>query len=42
MSKPQGFTIDEPYEELGKTFKVPPAFAARKEEMMAYLQPLKY
>jgi glyoxalase family protein len=42
VSKPQGFTIDEPYEELGKTFKVPPAFAARKEEMMAYLQPLKY
>ncbi|ALK30095.1 MULTISPECIES: VOC family protein [Burkholderia] len=42
VSKPEGFTIDESYEDLGKTFKVPPAFAARKEEIMAYLQPLKY
>ena len=42
VSKPQGFTIDEPYEELGKNFQVPPQFADQKEYLMAYLEPLTY
>jgi glyoxalase family protein len=42
VSKPQGFTIDEPYEELGKNFQVPPQFAEQKEYLMAYLEPLTY
>ncbi len=42
VSKPTGFTIDEPYESLGKSFQVPPAFAERSAEILAFLSPLTY
>jgi catechol 2,3-dioxygenase-like lactoylglutathione lyase family enzyme len=42
VSKPEGMTIDEPYESLGGSFQVPPVFAARKDEMLAYLEPLRF
>jgi glyoxalase family protein len=42
VSKPQGFLIDERFEELGTAFQVPPVFANRSKEIMDYLEPLKY
>jgi glyoxalase family protein len=42
VSKPQGFTIDEPYDELGKNFQVPPVFEERREFLLGYLEPLQY
>ena len=42
VSKPQGFLIDERFEELGTAFKVPPVFANRAKEIMDYLEPLRY
>jgi glyoxalase family protein len=42
VSKPQGFLIDERFEELGSKFQVPPVFANRAKEIMDYLEPLKY
>ena len=42
VSKPQGFLIDEPYEELGRTFQVPPQFAGQRDFLMSYLEPLAY
>ena len=42
VSKPTGFTVDEPLEALGRKFQVPPVFAARREEIMAFLEPLEY
>jgi glyoxalase family protein len=42
VSKPQGFTIDEPYDELGKNFQVPPQFADQREFLISYLEPLSY
>ena len=42
VSKPQGFLIDEGYDELGTKFQVPPVFAARATEIMNFLEPLKY
>ena len=42
VSKPTGFTIDEPFESLGKSFQVPPVFAGRRQEIMEFLEPLKY
>ena len=42
VSKPEGFLIDEPYEELGKNFQVPPVFADRREFLISYLEPLTY
>jgi glyoxalase family protein len=42
VSKPTGFTIDEPYEELGKNFQVPPVFEDRREFLLGYLEPLQY
>jgi glyoxalase family protein len=42
VSKPQGFLIDERYEELGKGFQVPPVFSNRAKEIMDYLEPLAY
>lgn len=42
VSKPEGMTIDEPYEALGKAFQVPPVFASRRDEILAYLEPLRY
>jgi len=42
VSKPEGFTIDEPYEELGNAFKVPPVFADRTQEILEFLEPLRH
>lgn len=42
VSKPTGFTIDEPFESLGKSFQVPPVFAQRRQEILEFLEPLKY
>jgi glyoxalase family protein len=42
VSKPQGFLVDERYEELGHAFQVPPVFASRAQEIMEYLEPLRY
>jgi glyoxalase family protein len=44
VSTPQGFLIDERYEELGTTFQVPPVFADRVQEIMEFLntEPLVY
>lgn len=42
VSKPAGFTIDEAAGELGMSFQVPPPFRHRTEELMAYLEPLRY
>ncbi|MGH8981199.1 MAG: VOC family protein [Acidimicrobiales bacterium] len=42
VSKAQGFLVDEPYEELGKGFQVPPQFAGQREYLMSYLEPLHY
>lgn len=40
VSKPEGFLIDETFEELGKTLQIPPVFMARKDEIMKHLGPL--
>ncbi len=42
VSKPEGFLVDESYEQLGRSLQVPPVFAHRKEQMTAYLEPLRY
>jgi glyoxalase family protein len=42
VSKPEGFTIDEPAEELGRTFQVPPVFASRAQEIFEFLEPLRH
>jgi glyoxalase family protein len=42
VSKPEGFTIDEPYEELGRAFQVPPQFAGQRDFLISYLEPLDY
>jgi glyoxalase family protein len=42
VSKPEGFTIDEPYESLGQEFQIPPVFADKREWIMSYLEPLRY
>ncbi|CAI8904998.1 glyoxalase [Pseudomonas sp. IT-P218] len=42
VSKPSGFTVDEPYESLGKSIQIPPQLGARAQEIIAYLEPLKY
>jgi glyoxalase family protein len=42
VSKPEGFLIDERYDELGKSFQVPPVFAGRRKEIMDFLEPLVY
>jgi glyoxalase family protein len=42
VSKPQGFLIDEPYEQLGSTMQVPPVFAHRKDELVEYLEKIVY
>jgi glyoxalase family protein len=42
VSKPQGFLIDETYDNLGRDFQVPPVFAGQRERIMAYLEPLNY
>jgi len=40
VSKPEGFLIDEEYERLGQEFQVPPVFADRRDEILAFLEPL--
>lgn len=42
VSKPEGFTIDEAYENLGKSLQIPPVFRDRQESIAAYLEPLAY
>jgi glyoxalase family protein len=42
VSKPQGFLIDETYENLGKSMQIPPFFANRREELLEKIEPLKY
>jgi len=42
VSKPGGFLIDEPYEQLGRTFQVPPVFEGQREFLISYLEPLDY
>jgi len=42
VSKPEGMMIDETYQNLGKSFQVPPVFAERRQEIMEFLEPLKY
>jgi glyoxalase family protein len=42
VSKPAGFTVDEPFESLGKSIQIPPQLGARAQEIIAYLEPLKY
>ncbi|MFT3692881.1 MAG: VOC family protein [Kofleriaceae bacterium] len=40
VTKSTGFTIDEPYEELGTQLQIPPPFLARKDELARYLEPI--
>ncbi len=42
VSKPEGFMIDESYENLGKDFQVPPVFAEQADWIKSYLEPLHY
>jgi glyoxalase family protein len=42
VSKSTGFVIDEPFEELGQNFQVPPVFEDRREFLLSYLEPLQY
>ncbi|MNR38679.1 putative ring-cleaving dioxygenase MhqA [compost metagenome] len=42
VSKPEGFLVDEAFEDLGKTIQIPPQLGARAQEIAAYLEPLKY
>ena len=42
VSKPEGFLIDEPYDEMGKDFQVPPVFADQAQWIKEYLEPLNY
>jgi glyoxalase family protein len=42
VSKPEGFLIDEPYDQLGRTFQVPPQFAGQRDFLISYLEPLQY
>lgn len=42
VSKPEGFLIDETYEQLGTEFQIPPVFASQAEWIKGYLEPLNY
>lgn len=42
VSKPEGFLIDETYDELGTTFQVPPQFAGQREYLISYLEKIDY
>ncbi|HWL43987.1 MAG TPA: VOC family protein [Ilumatobacter sp.] len=42
VSKPEGFLIDESYEDLGCAFQIPPVFADQAEWIKDYLEPLHY
>jgi glyoxalase family protein len=39
-SIPEGFTIDEDFEELGTRFMIPPRFEDRRELIMSSLEPI--
>lgn len=40
VSKPQGFLVDEPADQLGRSLQIPPVFLSRKDELIAHLGPL--
>jgi glyoxalase family protein len=40
-SKPRLWTIDEPADQLGQTFKVPPMFSDQADTILDYLEPLE-
>jgi len=40
VSKATGFTVDEPYDQLGMSIQIPPPFLARKDELAKYLEPM--
>ena len=42
VSKPGGMTVDELPDQLGGAFQIPPPFRHRSQELMAYLEPLRY
>lgn len=42
VSKPDGFLVDETYEELGSAFQIPPVFDDQKDSIMEYLDELVY
>ena len=42
VSKPEGFLVDEPFDQLGRSLQVPPFFADRKAELVGFLEPLRY
>jgi glyoxalase family protein len=42
VSKPTGFTIDEAYEDLGKSMQIPPVFEDQRDFLIGYLEPLQY
>jgi len=42
VSKPQGFLVDETYENMGKSFQVPPVFADKADWIKEFLEPLNY
>ena len=39
-SKPESFEIDEPYDDLGARFQLPPQFEDRRDELLGALEPL--
>lgn len=40
-SKPGLWTVDEPADELGRTFQIPPPFMDQKATMLEYLEPIE-
>jgi glyoxalase family protein len=42
VSKPEGFLVDEPYDQLGHSFQVPPVFQDQRDYIISYLEPLNY
>jgi glyoxalase family protein len=42
VSKPEGFLIDEKFDELGKNFQVPPVFEGQREYLISYLEKIEY
>lgn len=42
VSVEQGFAIDEPFTQLGKSFQLPPWFEDRRQELISALEPLRF
>jgi glyoxalase family protein len=42
VSKPEGFLIDERYEDLGSRLQIPPVFKDREQQIASYLENLNY